>query len=114
LGIEARWGVAGLTVSASLAGWVEFALLRHTLNRRIGPTGLPLSLAVKLCSAAVTGGAAAWLVKLVVGLHHPILAAGLVLSAYGLVYVSITYGWGIPEAQAIAGRLVRVIPRFRR
>src|SRR5438067_2659521 len=35
LGIDPKWGVAGLTVSAGIAGWIEFALLRRTLNRRI-------------------------------------------------------------------------------
>ena len=34
-----RWGAAGLTASAGIAGWVEFLLLRATLNRRIGATG---------------------------------------------------------------------------
>ena len=33
--------MAGLTASAGVAGWVEFALLRSALNRRIGVTGLP-------------------------------------------------------------------------
>src|SRR2546430_13728203 len=39
LGIEARWGVAGLTISAGIASWLEFVLLRRTLNRRIGHSG---------------------------------------------------------------------------
>ena len=38
--VDPRWGVRGLTASAGIAGWVEFALLRRTLNRRIGVTGL--------------------------------------------------------------------------
>ena len=33
IGIAQKWGVAGLTVSAGVAGWVEFALLRWALNR---------------------------------------------------------------------------------
>ena len=28
LGLEARWGVAGLTLASGLAGWVELTLLR--------------------------------------------------------------------------------------
>ena len=35
-----KLGVAGLTASAGLAGWVEFVLLRRALNRRIGVSGL--------------------------------------------------------------------------
>ena len=37
LGIDRRWGVTGLTLSAGLAGWLEFVLLRSTLQRRLGP-----------------------------------------------------------------------------
>ena len=32
IGIAQRWGVAGLTASAGIAAWVEFALLRWRLN----------------------------------------------------------------------------------
>ena len=39
LGLEPRWGAAGLTAAAGLAAWVEYALLRRRLGRRIGPTG---------------------------------------------------------------------------
>jgi putative peptidoglycan lipid II flippase len=107
LGIEARWGVAGLTLSWSLASWAEFALLRHTLSRRLGRTGLPPALAAKLWGAAVAGAAAAWVVKLALGPHHPLLVAVFVLIPYGLAYCGLTYAWGIPEAQVVVGRLAR-------
>ena len=38
-------GVAGLTASAGIAGWIEMLLLRRTLNARIGRTSLPASFA---------------------------------------------------------------------
>src|SRR5678809_971378 len=41
IGIDAHWGAAGLTASAGIAGWIEFALLRSRLNQRIGRTGVP-------------------------------------------------------------------------
>src|SRR5579884_17226 len=40
LGLARRWGVVGLSGSAGIAAWVEFSLLRRTLNRRLGPTGV--------------------------------------------------------------------------
>jgi putative peptidoglycan lipid II flippase len=52
LGIAERWGVAGLTASAGVAGWVEMLLLRRTLNARIGQTGLPASYVSTLWLAA--------------------------------------------------------------
>jgi putative peptidoglycan lipid II flippase len=105
LGIEARWGVAGLTVSSSFVGWLELALLRSALNRRIGRTGLASSLALKLWSAAVVAATVAWLLKITLAPQHPIRAAFSLLIPYGLVYVGITYGWGVPEAQAILARV---------
>jgi putative peptidoglycan lipid II flippase len=109
LGIDARWGMAGLTLASSLAGWVEFALLRHTLNRRIGHTGLPLVFAAKLWSAAVAGAAIAWAVKLAPGLDHPIVGAIAILGPYGVLYLGITHRWRIPEARTTVRRLTRIV-----
>ena len=53
LGINPLWGTAGLTAAASVGGWVELVLLRRTLNDRIGHTGLPAALSVRLWSAAL-------------------------------------------------------------
>jgi putative peptidoglycan lipid II flippase len=111
LGIEARWGVAGLTASAGLAGWVEFALLRHTLNRKIGGTGLPVPFLAQLWSAAAAGAAAVWALKVALGPRHPILMAVLILVPYGVIYFAITYGWGLSEAQAVVRWVTRLVGR---
>jgi len=72
-------GVAELTVSAGIAVWIEFALLRRSLNRRIGRTGLTLSFVTKLWAGAAAAAAVAWAIKLVVGVRHPVIVAALVL-----------------------------------
>lgn len=105
LGIDARWGMAGLTASAGAAGWVEFALLRRTLNRRIGRTGLRASLAARLWISAVLAAGAGWGVKLVLGRHGPVLSAAAVLGAYGLVYFAVTYLLGIEECRVTLKRV---------
>lgn len=97
LGIERRWGAAGLTVSAGIAGWVEFALLRRTLNGRIGRTGLPASLTARLWVAAAGGAAAAWAVRLAIGPHSRYVMAVAVLAPYGLVYFAMTYALRVEE-----------------
>jgi putative peptidoglycan lipid II flippase len=109
LGIDLQWGAAGLTASAGVSGWVEFVLLRRTLNRRIGRTGLPGSFVIKLWSAAILSAAAGWGVKLALGARHPIIIAAFVLGAYGLLYFVITSLFGLPEARTMAGRLTRLI-----
>ncbi|HEX7998943.1 MAG TPA: murein biosynthesis integral membrane protein MurJ [Pyrinomonadaceae bacterium] len=111
IGIDARWGVIGLTASAGIGGWVEFLLLRRSLNRRIGHTGLSFSFLTKLWSGALLGAAVAWGIRLVVGERHPAIIAALVLVPYGLLYFGITYAMKLPEAQQLVGRFTRLLGR---
>ncbi|MFL6254927.1 MAG: murein biosynthesis integral membrane protein MurJ [Pyrinomonadaceae bacterium] len=111
LGVPRQWGAVGLTASAGLAGWVEFALLRRGLNRRIGRTGLPLTYVSKLWVAAGASAAVAWGLRLLLGPMHPIILAVLVLTPYGLLYFALTSLWGLPEARAIVERFTKVLGR---
>jgi putative peptidoglycan lipid II flippase len=111
LGIDPRWGAAGLTASAGLAGWVEFALLRAALNRRIGTTGLPVALTTRLWAAAAAGAGAAWGLRALLPVGGPILSAVLLLTVYGGVYFFLTDRLGIPEAAAVTRRLLGREPR---
>ncbi len=106
IGLDARWGMAGLTASAGVAGWVEFALLRRTLNRRIGRTGLPASLAARLWISAAFAASAGWAVKLSLGRHGPILSATAVLGAYGVVYFAVTYLLRVEECRLTLKRFI--------
>ena len=54
IGVDPKWGAAGLTASSGVVGWIEFALLRRAMNRRIGWTGLSAGYMVRLWVAAVT------------------------------------------------------------
>ncbi len=101
LHIEPRWGVAGLTISAGISSWVEFALLRRSLNRRIGESGLPAAYLAKLWAAALLAAGIAWTVRHFIGLHRPILAAILILGAYGILYFAATLLFRLPEARAL-------------
>jgi len=110
LGVDPRWGVAGLTASAGVAGWVEFTLLRHALNRRIGRTGLPARLVASLWASAGVAAAAAWAIKLALGPHKPQLVGLAVLCPYGAIYLAMTYLLRIEESARALAR----IARFRR
>lgn len=113
LGIDAKWGAAGLTASAGVAGWVEFVLLRRTLNRRIGHTGLTTAYVAKLWGGAIAGAILGWLIKIVLPALHPIIVAALVLVPYGLAYFAVTSALKIPEAKAVVGRGFRLLGRRR-
>ncbi len=107
LGVDRRYGAAGLTASAGVAGWVEFALLRSRLNRRIGQTGLPAALLARLWLGAVLAAGGGWGVLFLARGISPRPAGVLVLGTFGLVYVLATYAAGVPQAKAFLGRLVK-------
>jgi putative peptidoglycan lipid II flippase len=111
IGLDPKWGVAGLTASAGVAGWVEFALLRRTLNRRIGHTGLPLSFVAKLWTAAAVGACASFSLKLLSSGLHPIPLAVIVLGVYGILYFAVASAIGLPEANTVIKRVWRILAR---
>jgi putative peptidoglycan lipid II flippase len=114
VGFAPRWGVVGLTASASVAAWIEFVLLRRTLNRRIGRTGIPLPHLLKLWLAAFLGASAGWGCKLLLGPLHPLPIAAVVLGVYGVIYFAVTSAFAIPEARLMIDKALRIVGRARR
>lgn len=108
IAVSPKWGAAGLTASAGFAGWVEFTLLRRGMNRRIGTTGVPVALVVKLWVSAAVGAAVGWGIKLAIGLHHRIVEGVLILVPYGLVYFGVTYLLGVEECTGALKRFARL------
>ena len=107
LNIDPRWGAAGLTASAGIAGWIEFLLLRSRLNQRIGKTGLPPRyVGVLWLSAATAAGVALLLHYGISGLHRLVLAT-LVLGTYCLVFGVLTLAFAVPEARSLLSRITR-------
>jgi putative peptidoglycan lipid II flippase len=107
IGIDPQWGVAGLTASAGVAGWVEFSLLRLTLNRRIGRTGLPASLVAQLWFAAAVAAASAWAIKFALGAGHPLRSGLVVIAIYGVVYFACAWLLHVEECTGLARRFRR-------
>jgi len=106
LGIDQAWGAAGLTASAGIAGWLEFVLLRRALNARIGRTGLAMGYTARLWLAALIAALAAWGAKLGVGVDRPMLDAPIILAAFGLVYLGLTFAL-IAETRGMTAQLAR-------
>ncbi len=110
LGIDRRWGVAGLSASAGIAAWVEFLLLRSRLNRRIGSTGLSGRFTVTLWALAVASAGLAIVVQESIRGWRPLLAGIVVIAAYGVAYLGGALLLRVPEARVILGGFLR---RFR-
>ncbi len=107
IGIDRKWGAAGLTAASGVAGWIEFVLLRRTLNQRIGRTGLAGGYLLRLWMSALSGAAVAWGIKLLIGVRHPAIVASLVLIPYGLTYFAIAWLLRVREAAAVIDRTLR-------
>jgi putative peptidoglycan lipid II flippase len=107
LGIDPRWGAAGITLSSGLAAWVEYTLLRRALDRRIGPTGIAWPFMAKLWASALGAAAAGSVVKLALEPAHPLIVALFCLTMYGAAYFAATASWGVPEAIRLVGRIGR-------
>jgi putative peptidoglycan lipid II flippase len=107
LALPAWTGVAGLTVSAGIAGWVEFLLLRRAMGARIGRTGMPRARLVTLWVAALAAGLVGFaLARLDLG-HGHLLSGSLAMLAFAAVYGALTLALGVPEARALVSRVRR-------
>lgn len=106
LGVEARWGAVGLTLAGSVAGWLEYGLLRRALSARIGPVTTGGGPEALLLLIALLSAAAGWGVRLLIdGATGPVLLAVLVLGTFGTAYLGMTWLLRVPEARVLASRL---------
>jgi putative peptidoglycan lipid II flippase len=104
LGIAPIWGTAGLTASAGVSGWIEFALLRRSLTRRIGSTGMTAARGAKLWASALAAATAAWAVRLALPPVGPLVRGALLLPVFGLVYLGAALALRVPVAAFLRGR----------
>jgi putative peptidoglycan lipid II flippase len=107
LGIDARWGAAGLTASAGIAGWVECHLLRSRLSRRIGAVNISAQSTLLLWSCAAAAAAVGFGLKLATAGLHRFAMAAIVLSGFGFGYFALTYLFHVPEARRLVERIHR-------
>jgi putative peptidoglycan lipid II flippase len=128
-GVPEELGAAGITVASGVAAWLELALLRRALERRVGRApGVTAGVMLRLWGAAAAGAAAGLLVKLALVKTHGAapgvaqewhgdflpapamnvyLGTLLVVAPFGLLYFAITWAMKVPESRAVVGRLLR-------
>ncbi len=117
LGLDRMWGTVGLTATAGVAGWIEFALLRRALNRKIGTTGIATSFIARLWIPALAASAGGWGMKLLaenfrLAHHlHPAIVAVFVFGVFGVIYLGGTLLAGVPQAQAFSQSIFRRLRR---
>jgi putative peptidoglycan lipid II flippase len=107
LGIDQRWGAAGLTVSAGIAGWVEFMLLRRGLQRVVGAVPSGRSRILRLWAVALVAALLGYGLKVVLPFHHPLIVGPCVLIPFAAVYLGITQAMGIASMGAVSRLFTR-------
>ena len=107
LGLDRRWGAAGITVASGLCAWIEFVLLRRAMTRRIGALPGARADVARLWGAAILAAGAGWAVRPVADGLHPALVAIAVLAPFGVVYLGATMLLGVGEARALVRRFAR-------
>src|SRR5271157_1019640 len=99
--------VAGFTISAGIASWVEFTLLQRGLRRRIGQVGVQIKFLLQVWMAAVLGAALARGVLIRIGERGHILIAILVLGVYAVIFFGLAMAMRFPEAESALAILRR-------
>lgn len=128
LGLDAELGVAAITATTGVSAWLEATLLRRALTRRLGRLPQLGPIVAKVAVAALAAGAVGLGVKWALGawlgfdaqapgewggplplppLGSPLLVAPVVLGSFGLAYGAVALALGVPQAKAVAGRLLR-------
>lgn len=95
IGVAPQWGAAGLTASAGIAGWIEFALLRASLNHRIGTTGVAPSYMARLWTAAIAAAAIGFAFKLLAP-SNPLIRGAIVIPSFGAAYLAAAFALRVP------------------
>ena len=89
-------------------GWLagsSFTCFGGGCSTAIGSTRVPFSFVARLWGGALAAAAAAWVVKLALEGHHPLVVALFSLGMYGAAYFAITAALGVPHAWRLLSRL---------
>jgi putative peptidoglycan lipid II flippase len=96
LHLEMKWGAAGLTASAGVAGWIELALLRHSLTGRVGNVSPAAGYMARLWACSVVAGVASRGLYVMLPHMPPLLTGAIVLPMFGLLFLGSSRAAGLP------------------
>lgn len=104
-------GAVGLAAGSGIAAWVEWALLKRALRRRIGNVAAASGAVARMFAAAFAAAAAGWGARLILPPLSPLLLGSAVVSVYGVVYFAAAAALRLDEIRGVATRARRLIGR---
>lgn len=102
-GLDARWSVAFLALGSGLAAWIEWALLRGDVAKRVGPAHIETGAVQRIWGAAVVAAGAVSALRLagLAGLTFALAATAL----FAVVYGGAALAMGVQPARVMFQRL---------
>jgi putative peptidoglycan lipid II flippase len=104
-------GPVGLALGAAAGAWVEWALLRNRLHRRIGAVGAGAGPLARMTAAALAAAAVGHAARIAVAELHPLPSAAVVAVAFALVYFVVGRALGLSEVRLLVDSLRRRLRR---
>lgn len=104
-GLNFKWGTPGLTLSAGIAGWVEFALLRAALKKRISDFAVPVTFLLQCWLMAVVAAALATGLRWVLPAYQHTARSLTILVGFGLLYLAGAAAIGVLPVKALRRKL---------
>jgi putative peptidoglycan lipid II flippase len=102
-------GPVGLALGAAAGAWLEWALLRARLARRIGAVGAGTGQLARMFTAAVAAAVAGYAVQRATADFHPAVVAVFVTAAFGGIYLAMARLLGLTEARIFVDSVLRRI-----
>jgi putative peptidoglycan lipid II flippase len=115
LGWSEHQGAVALMLANGVVSWIEFALLRGILKRKVGWQGVSLGFWGRLAGAAVAaaavGGGGDHLARTTLAELAPLLRGVAALGAFGACYCAFAWALRVEEARKAVARATSVILR---
>ena len=105
LGVDRSWGTAGLTLSAGIAGWVEFALLRAALKKRIDDFHVPVNFLLRCWLVAILAAAMTTPLRWVLAERSRYVRDIAILLLFGSLYLGGAVAIGAITVKELRRRL---------
>jgi putative peptidoglycan lipid II flippase len=106
-------GAAGLALGSGVAAWVEFVLLRRSVQSRLGGAPAASRIVARLLIAALIPAALLRLLVFVLPGTEPRLLAVLTLPVFGLSYLLLGWALGVARSRDLIRQTLRRIGLIR-
>jgi putative peptidoglycan lipid II flippase len=112
LGVDRSYGTIGLTAGLGISGWIEWLMLKRSLEKRVGAIGVPVSYLARIWAAALApAGAIFALLARNPAWIDSFARAGALLAVYGASYLILAIALRVDEVSDLVRR--QLLRRFQ-